>query len=329
MVSLFELFAERLDKALRRAEEARAAGRLHVEDALRRAEEARAADRLHAEEARAADRLHAEEALRRAEETRAADRRELAAKFDDLAVWSALPVPPVQLCDLAVHFVDTAYALAALASGSVLATEPGARPWSLWARIPGCASAKDPRRGILVRRALAAELATGTTLLERVPLSRGHNPVAVDSASNQGAAELDVLFAPPWISELVSARNHAAHPCCPFAGERHRERHDVVSLLDLAEHGDSISKAFNATCGAFVKTVDTSPARQARATYADAVGPPPGAAAAAAAGEAAPVKGTAMSIVSERAEMLRLLGGAIEALSRIARARSHAPARPA
>ncbi|KAA0174492.1 hypothetical protein FNF27_04088 [Cafeteria roenbergensis] len=294
MMSAFELFAEQVTEALRRTEES----------------------------------------LRRTEEARAADRREFLAKFDDLAVWSALPVPPVQLCDLAVHFVDTAYVLAALASGSVLATEPGARPWSLWARIPGCASAKDPRRGILVRRALAAELATGTTLLERVPLSSGHDPVVVDSASKQDAAEFDVLFAPPWVSGLVSARNDAAHPFGPFAGERrpdrrHDRRHDVVSLLDLAEHGDSILKVFNATCGVFVKTVGTSPARQTRATYADAVGPPPGAAAAAAAGEAAPVKGTAMSIVSERAEMLRLLGGAIEALSRIARARSHAPARPA
>ena len=207
----------------------------------------------------------AEEKLARLEADHKADVARLEAEYDELKAehgstrgeiellssFVLLTVPPLVICDLALHLVDLLWVLLFCKSGRGMKDLDPLKltdaPRSLWARLPApkkkadgsAASAGEPedrRRGLRLPRKVAMGLLTNKSLC-LCQMDAATKPTLFPGKSKlaAGSGEHIVVGVVPWLSELVTQRNDQAHPFGDFvfkSGETPQVKH----ALKVADH---------------------------------------------------------------------------------------------
>ena len=200
----------------------------------------------------------AEEKLARLEADHKADVARLEAEHGStrgeielLSSFVLLTVPPLVICDLALHLVDLLWVLLFCKSGRGMKDLDPLKltdaPRSLWARLPApkkkadgsAASAGEPedrRRGLRLPRDVAEEmLAKGSLCLCQMDAATKPTLFPGKSKLAAGSGEHIVVGVVPWLSELVTQRNDQAHPFGDFvfkSGETPQVKH----ALKVADH---------------------------------------------------------------------------------------------
>ena len=226
----------------------------------------------------------AEEKLARLEADHKADVARLEAEHGStrgeielLSSFVLLTVPPLVICDLALHLVDLLWVLLFCKSGRGMKDLDPLKltdaPRSLWARLPApkkkadgsAASAGEPedrRRGLRLPRKVAMGLLTNKSLC-LCQMDAATKPTLFPGKSKlaAGSGEHIVVGVVPWLSELVTQRNDQAHPFGAFvfkSGGTPQVKH----ALKVADH---ITGEIDSKYSHFKRSADHKPSAGADA----------------------------------------------------------------
>ncbi|KAA0147015.1 hypothetical protein FNF29_07642 [Cafeteria roenbergensis] len=281
--------------------------RLDADQATLKAEYKTDFARLEADHKTDVARLEADHGALKAEhDALKADHGSARGEIELLSSFVLVSVPPLVMCDLALHLVDLLWVLLfckfcqSAGTSTVGLESKKDAPRSLWARLPApeadgsAASAggrEDRRRGLRLPRDVAEEmLAKGSLCLCQMDAATKPTMFPEQSQDDAGSGEHIVVGVVPWLSELVTQRNYQAHPFGAFvfkSGGTPQVKH----ALKVADH---ITGEIDSKYSHFARSADHKPsagadAHDERSVTASAAA---AAACAAASGGAAAAPGT-------------------------------------